>query len=495
MYALPLLSGLLLLLVFYPFYLWPVAFLALVPVYIAAAQATGVWQAFRMGCIAGLLGLSTTVLFSLGFFLSPSYAVLFEYLVRAGGLLVLVIIALLFGAAMAVYRLLRTDSLLFNSLVGAVLWVVMESTLFYILDGYYVGSVAYAVVPLPLALLLGSLGGFMSVAGMVAWVNTLIAESLLHWRARRSIPRALCAVPVVLGLLYGWGVAHPTQRDGDLSIRIATIQTNTYVNAGSLYAEPSAGAYINTSLGARLRAAAADADLLMYPHSPVAGELSVAGDRSIGSWLSHTVPTSTSVLLWNFTHDDAGMHEELAIWHAGEKTAYQKERLYRYADLRSWWSVLAPTHAPVVPGQGSGTAQVLGVPLGGLICSELHQPGIAAARAAEAPILLAVGTDAMAQNAILGNASLAAAQYRAAEQGVPVIRSSIMGPSAIINPDGSIRASLGYLEEGVLRGTVEVPQAHKTLYAQVGDLPLQAISLLTLVAALVVRRRGYATGQ
>src|SRR3989344_5349114 len=65
-----------------------------------------------------------------------------------------------------------------------------------------------------------------------------------------------------------------------------------------------------------------------------------------------------------------------------------------------------------------------------------------------------------------------AAQYRAVENDIPVVRAALLGPSAIINADGSIAAWMPEGESGVLRGAVQVGPAHQTLYTRFGNLPL-----------------------
>lgn len=83
---------------------------------------------------------------------------------------------------------------------------------------------------------------------------------------------------------------------------------------------------------------------------------------------------------------------------------------------------------------------------------------------------------------------LAQARMRAIEEGLPVLRSTTTGISAIVDANGIVRAHIGKDREGRLDGLV--PPAHSsTLFAQLGNaLPL-AWALLLIVLSLVAMRR------
>lgn len=84
---------------------------------------------------------------------------------------------------------------------------------------------------------------------------------------------------------------------------------------------------------------------------------------------------------------------------------------------------------------------------------------------------------------------LAQARMRALEEGLPVLRATTTGISAVIDADGVVRRHLGRNVAGRLDGLV--PPAHPpTLFARLGNaLPLAWAAVL-LVASLVALRRG-----
>ncbi|MCW5645946.1 MAG: apolipoprotein N-acyltransferase [Sphingopyxis sp.] len=84
---------------------------------------------------------------------------------------------------------------------------------------------------------------------------------------------------------------------------------------------------------------------------------------------------------------------------------------------------------------------------------------------------------------------LAQARLRAIEEGLPVIRATPTGISAVIDADGRIRESLPMHAAG--RIDAVVPPAHTpTLFARHGNILPVGFALLLLAAAIAFRRRG-----
>lgn len=83
---------------------------------------------------------------------------------------------------------------------------------------------------------------------------------------------------------------------------------------------------------------------------------------------------------------------------------------------------------------------------------------------------------------------LAQARMRAIEQGLPVIRAANTGISAMIDPWGRVRDSLGLGVAGFVDATLPAPRA-PTPYSVTGDLPLALLLLAGLVMAAAQRHR------
>jgi apolipoprotein N-acyltransferase len=83
---------------------------------------------------------------------------------------------------------------------------------------------------------------------------------------------------------------------------------------------------------------------------------------------------------------------------------------------------------------------------------------------------------------------LAQAQLRAIEEGLPVIRATPTGVSAVIDSGGRLLAALPWGEAGAIDARLPRP-APPTLFARVGNLLSFAFALLLVAVAIAVRRK------
>ena len=81
---------------------------------------------------------------------------------------------------------------------------------------------------------------------------------------------------------------------------------------------------------------------------------------------------------------------------------------------------------------------------------------------------------------------LVAAQMRAVEEGISVVRSANSGISAVINPYGKITSKIGLAERGYVDDTVKISMSHDTLFGQYGNMiPLLMALILTAFACFL----------
>ena len=80
---------------------------------------------------------------------------------------------------------------------------------------------------------------------------------------------------------------------------------------------------------------------------------------------------------------------------------------------------------------------------------------------------------------------LAQARLRAAEEGLPVIRSTPTGISAVIDATGAVRASLPWQAAGVIDSLLPIP-APPTLFARLGNIIPLALGFILLIAAIAL---------
>ncbi|WP_246167382.1 apolipoprotein N-acyltransferase [Sphingomonas piscis] len=87
---------------------------------------------------------------------------------------------------------------------------------------------------------------------------------------------------------------------------------------------------------------------------------------------------------------------------------------------------------------------------------------------------------------------LAQARLRAAEEGLPVIRSTPTGISAIVDARGRIISSLPWRTAGVINGTIPSPTSRFTPFGCVGNvIPLSLAALLIIAAIALSSRQRY----
>lgn len=152
-------------------------------------------------------------------------------------------------------------------------------------------------------------------------------------------------------------------------------------------------------------------------------------------------------------------------------------------------SRLVPGAIDFIPGRGATTLAVPGVPaFSPLICYEIIFADRAVDPRRRPAWILNLSNDAWFGMSSGPHQHLAQARLRAVEQGLPVVRATPTGISAVIDPYGRLMRQLPLGARGVL--TSDLPAAlSSTVYARAGDGPLLALVALGLGAGLWRRAR------
>jgi apolipoprotein N-acyltransferase len=140
---------------------------------------------------------------------------------------------------------------------------------------------------------------------------------------------------------------------------------------------------------------------------------------------------------------------------------------------------------PFTPGPRPAPLAIDGLPrVQPLICYEILFPGLATDRGGRPAWIVNVSDDAWYGRTSGPLQHLNMAGYRAIEQGLPIVRSTPTGVSAIVDGYGRTRASLGLGQAGVIDGLLPAALP-PTLYSRWGDWPfLVAIAAILLAAAI-----------
>ncbi|BBC71323.1 apolipoprotein N-acyltransferase [Sphingobium yanoikuyae] len=147
---------------------------------------------------------------------------------------------------------------------------------------------------------------------------------------------------------------------------------------------------------------------------------------------------------------------------------------------------LVPGEADFVPGPGPQTLDIDGLRLGISICYEIVFPSTVIDRSHRPAFLFNPSNDAW-----FGKGGpeqhLAQARMRAIEQGLPVIRATSTGRTAVIRADGTIAASLPAHEAARL-DTVLPASNPATIFSRWGSVP-QMGAAIVMLATLLLRRQ------
>ena len=216
-WVLAVLSAILLFLSFPNANLFPLAWVALVPFFIALRHTANGKPTFWIGYLTGFLffgGLLTAIA------LLYPYANIFATMV--GYLLLVGYTALYFGVFSSLMRMVPWRSGLLFPVVAAVIWTALEWVRSWLFTGFPWGSIGYSQWNNPLGIQIASLVGVHGISFVIVLFNAGIATMLCNrHRWRQEIPA--CVLPLILAILcLGYGAfqlrdAPSIDRDSDIT--------------------------------------------------------------------------------------------------------------------------------------------------------------------------------------------------------------------------------------------------------------------------------------
>jgi apolipoprotein N-acyltransferase len=436
-------------------------------------------------------------------------------------------VALFWGAAMAAYRLTGATGLS-RVLVFTGVFAAFEWLRGHVLTGFpwnlpgetwRAGSAMSQT-----ASLVGAYG--------LTWITLATISTAVLWREGRRGRFAIGGAAAVLAGLFVWGavrtadiqVTEPGDRRGDLRVRIVQADVKQAAKYDPAHFQRIVDAY--TGLTARPYPGP-PADIVIWPEGAIPA--AVNDYLAPGTWTRRAIEQSLrpgQVLLvgayrYEGTPADTLYFNTLV---AVRRTAeglepagvYDKHRLVPFGeflpleDLLTRLGVKALVNAPesFATGPEPRPMRVAGLPpFQPLICYESLFPGFTR-RGAQASGVAPAFIVNVSNDAWFGRTSgplqhLNLASYRAIEEGVPILRSTPTGVSAVIDALGQVDAgALRLGDTGVIDAALPQRQAD-TLYRRLGDLPFIALLLVSMslilgirvVPALKRRRKGVKGGQ
>ena len=153
-------------------------------------------------------------------------------------------------------------------------------------------------------------------------------------------------------------------------------------------------------------------------------------------------------------------------------------------------SRLAPGDVDFVPGPGPRTVEIPGWgKVGFQLCYEIIFSGEVVDRRNRPDFIFNPSNDAW-----FGSwgppQHLAQARLRAAEEGIPIVRSTPTGISALIDAHGEVVKSLPWRQPGFFDDALPMPAAKPTIFARYGNVMPMLLGFALLIAAIALGRRG-----
>jgi apolipoprotein N-acyltransferase len=483
-------SGLLLVLSLPKPDLYPLAWIALVPVLYALARAHSWVQAASVSYAAGLvymagtcywIGDTMTIYGGLSFFSSMLVGLLFVF--------VLALYFALFGAS--VRALSGGRPLLVLALAPAV-WVVMEFLRTHVPFGGFPWMLAgYALTPFTGLLQIASWTGIYGLSFVAVAINGLVAAAVL----RRSIRLGIVAA-LAVGALSLIPVMNEDATEENLHVRL--VQTNLAFEQSW---QPSVAEPLMDELQSlsRITPSGGQSRLIVWPES--SGPFFFDEDAGLRARMERVAESSQAYFIFGFIGeaDSRPTNSAAMLGPQGERVSrYDKMHLVpfgEYVPLRNAFSFaesLLQEAGNFSPGKEYTVSAIGSHRISTAICYESIFPGLVrefVRRGSE--LLVVITNDEWFGESSAPHQHLRMAVVRAVENRRFVVRAANTGISAIIDPYGRIRARTSMYVRTALEGSVSF-RSEKTFYTLYGDV-FAWLNAMALAAFAVYRQFGRAS--
>jgi apolipoprotein N-acyltransferase len=510
-------TALLLLLAFPDFGLWPLAWVALVPLLVVIARSERAPRSFVTGWLAG------TVFFHASCHWLTYPMIHFADIPVPFAELLLLPAALAAGVFTALFAL-ALSRLCARFGLGALffapaVWVACEWARLGLI-GQLWNALGYSQAFQPALIQAARFGGVYAVGFLVVAFNAALAHALLKRGTRAPIIPFAVFFSVMLVLVF-FNLTSQTQTTATPSAVVVAVQPDVipdfkrsaseYDALAARHFETSAAALRSIDEGNAVGGADAVTSepavsklprVVAWPESPM--NFSFEGDSEFREMVARFTRENRASLLFNSlepTGDGGGFNAAVLVNEEGRVAAqYDKIRLMpfgEYVPLPRWMPG-ADLVRGVVGDFTPGTRYTL-MPLGGstgpragvFICLESAYPFITRRFADEgADVLIEMTNDAYQGDTAVMRQHLSNAVFRAVETGRPLLRVTNTGISARISPRGEVADETPRFREAVRVWTVARSGGGKTFYVRFGDAFAAICSLISLFAvALTLRRR------
>jgi apolipoprotein N-acyltransferase len=487
------LAGLLLVALFPTFNLYPLAWVALVPLFLALKeQATR--NGFFLGGITGLIYFAGTVHWvtnSIHYYggipLVPASLIT---------LLLCVYLALypaLFGAA-AVY--LGKNHPRFFFITAPALWTALELARTYVFSGFPWSLLGYTQYPALPVIQIADITGVYGVSFLIILVNAAIAEVIIDRKRYTGMIAAVVIVAFVLG--YGFIKLRSPESGGGFTVSVVQGNIEQDKKWDPAYQAETIAVYKKLTEEAMTQRP----DLVIWPETatPFFFNSGRSVDQALSVDLVSFVKQNNIPLLFGSPTLDRypngvvfGRNSAFLLSGEGRiEAVYHKIHLVpfgEYVPLKRVLFFVEKLVQAVGDFQGGNEYTVMTVPTGRgmatlstVICYEIIFPDLVRRFVDRgANVLTTITNDAWFGRTAAPYQHFSMAVLRAVENRVPVARAANTGVSGFIDARGHILSASGIFTEARLTQTI-VPGSHKTFYTKYGDL----FSYLCLIFSMIM---------
>ena len=498
--ATALISSFLLVLAFPDFNLWPLAWVALVPLLVLIARKPMPGRAFLTGWLAGTV-----------FFYGSCYWLTFS-MIHYGGLSrwvaypLLLPGALILGLFVGVFALVLARGIrkwgVQLLLVAPFVWSALE-WLRLSLTGQLWNAIGYSQAYQPTLIQPARWSGVYAVGFLIVAINAALALLVV----KRTAKAALLAggVIAVVGIvIFASYATSPSLNSAPSQVQVVAIQPNVPMNLVKSDGELSQlrSRHITMSENA-LQKMADDgtARLVIWPESPM--NFSYSGDQQFRELVARFATANRTSVLFNSLEpasNDGLLNSAVLINEQGGLIAqYDKIRLLpfgEYVPLPRWLpgaSLVGAIVGDFTAGTNYSLMPVGTSRAGVFICIESAYPDIARRLTAEgADVLINISNDGYLGRTAVMRQHLANAVFRAVENNRPLLRVTNTGITAYITSNGEVKDPTEGFQTDVRTWSIDSGQRANTFYSSQGDLFVEAntiLSLMLFAGSFNLRRR------
>lgn len=497
-----LISAAFLIFAFPDFNLWPLAWVALVPLFLTVTRKPQLWRSFLLGWLFGTV-----------FFYGSCYWLTYS-MIHFGGIpawfafLLLLPGAVLLGTFPAVFTLalaLATRRwgaaalFLAAPFWSALEWARLETT------GQLWNAIGYSQAYHVLLIQTARWGGVYAVTFLIVFLNGAIAFAILK-RNSRALGITTVAVLLAGGLILLTNRTLSFQEGGvknEAEVIVVAIQPNVpmeIVKSNEDMRKLTARHFEMSEYALRQLPNDGKPRLVIWPESPM--NFAYGDNSQLREMIATFARTNNTAVLLNSQEvapNDGIYNSALLINQQGSLVAqYDKIRLLpfgEYVPLPPWLpgaGLISAMVGDFTPGTKYRLMPVGPVRAGVFICIESAYPSIARRFTSQgADVLINISNDGYLGPTAVMRQHLANAVFRAVENGRPLLRVTNTGITAFVTPAGEVRDATPSFQPDVRTWTIARNENKPTFYAAHGDLFAAGCSLLSLfMFAVSLRRRG-----